>query len=408
MTPDHCNRQVAQNSTEGQPFHAVKIFLLVFSCSVIATGWYLLPRTYIASTLGPHHPVAVLNISQRQLPQTACTDAPRFAYLVTVAGDSFPPSHIGDFSDLMNEPDVKIFVASWKRPLPPYVFRPNSSFGENRNALLEQAVEYEIVRGCRFTYYVWVDEHCPSLKFDLTTAPLDGIRTDQPPHAAFRALLLEWMPAVGVPRYAFMPRFNASIPVQAHTVINWDHVLVAMHFTAARLLLPYDTEAERTNWIPAQILMDLQAAALYLEHVLMFRSLLSFPKAPHVSSTAVYGSSGALDWNLMESTLRTSVRQSALLSSRVFPILNAHPVDGLELRSPRDVRYDVDLRPLGITADHPVWRRPNAFWARFDSCESNSSSKPSDGFGNLLGSTGAYEEQVTNCSARPCLGGPGP
>jgi hypothetical protein len=331
-------------------------------------------------------------VTSTGLPHHACTNSPRFAYLVCISGEAFP-AHNTDFTALLADDDAQNFYITWREPLAPFPFHPGS-FGENRNYLLELAVEAEKKRGCRFLYYIFLDEHAPALRTNSETAALDGIRTDIAPFLAFRQLLLEWMPAVGVPRYSFMPRFDLSHTTPAHTIVNFDHVIVAVHFTAARFLLPYASDLEPFHWIHAQALMDLEASMLFLESSLVFRSIESFPKAPHQSATASNNPNKPFDAALTADYLRNSVLDSSPLARRIFPI-NAVLANGLERKNPLSVRFDVDLRDLEIKADHVVWTRANAFWARLGASNGG-------GFLDLVDSAN-YTKLLTDCVTNTCV-----
>ena len=331
------------------------------------------------------------------LPTNACETSPRFAYLITIAGDMFP-TH-GDFADLLADPDVASFYVTWRVPLRDYPFHPGT-FGENRNFLLELAVASEQRRGCRFLYYVFVDEHTPRLKLN-DMAQIDGIRTDIAPYVAFREMLLEWRPAVGYPRYEFMPKFDPQRRTPAHSVVNFDHVMVAVHFTAARLLLPYAIDLETLHWWHAQLLIDLVASMLYLESSLEFRSFESFPKVDHESSSKANNPGRTFDFAVMESYLRNAVlsEDKSVLAKRVFPGL-AVLHDGLERRGNVSQRYDIDVRVLGIKKDHAVWTRANSFWARLGAANSQCVA----GFCDLVDPvTSGYVAQLTDCRKRPCI-----
>ena len=362
--------------------------LALFALDLAPAPQQLAPRHWLGGGGGPLSP----------LPTHACAASPRFAYLVTLAGERFP-AH-GDFADLLADPDVASFYSTWRVPLGDYPFHPGT-FGENRNFLLELAVAAERRRGCRFTYYVFVDEHAPRLSFNAM-AGVDGVRTDLAPYLAFRELLLEWRPAVGYPRYGFMPKFDPGRSTPAHSVVNFDHVMVAVHFTAARLLLPYAIDLEPLHWWHAQALFDLEAAMLFLEGSLEFRSLESSPKEPHESASSANNPGRPFDIALMERYLRNAVlpEDRSVLAGRVFA-LGTILRDGLERRANSSVRYDIDVRALGAKQDHALWTRANAFWARLGA---ENAARCGGGFCDLLdpAATG-FAEQLTDCRVQACV-----
>lgn len=341
------------------------------------------PTKLCGSVLGAPKPPLPLS-------QHACLDSPRFAYLVTIAGESLP-AH-GDFAALLKDPDVASFYSTWRVRLGDFPFHPGS-FGENRNFLLERAVAAERLRGCRFTYYIFVDEHTPMLTLSAETAAIDGVRTDVAPYLAWRELLLEWMPAVGYPRYIFMPQFDPKRSYPAHSLVNFDHVMLAVHFSAARLLLPYAIDIEPFHWWQAQGVMIVTAAMLYLESSLEFRSFLSFPKVPHNSS-----STGMKPWDpeMLVPYVRNALSGDSPLYHRVLA-LSTTPVDGLERRHNASVRYDIDVSALGIKPDHAIWTRANSFWARLGAANSACAA----GFCDLV-NISEYISSIIDCAVQRC------
>ena len=331
------------------------------------------------------------------LPQNACTSSPRFAYLVTISGDSFPPA-TGEHADVLKDTDIASFYVSWRVRIPNATFHPGT-FGENRNLLLELAVAEEKRRGCRFLYYIFVDEHTPRMKLNPETATIDGIQAAPgvTPFVAFRQLLLDWMPALGYPRYSFMPLFDPSQPVVARPVINIDHVLLAVHFTAARWLLPYAIDIESFHWWQAQAVVNLLASMLFLESSLEFRSCESFPKDSHVSASTTNNGMKPFDANLAELYLRGSVLPSSLLASRIFPLLSGTVANNIARRNNGSVRFDLDVRALGAKPDHAMWTRANLYWSHLGAPANCNS-----GFCGLQPAKAAAASML-DCSVRQCL-----
>ena len=97
----------------------------------------------------------------------------------------------------------------------------------------------------------------------------------------FHKLLLEWEPAVGLPR---MPFWVQNQPVQYnsvdyHEVVtefgNYDPCFVAFHRDAVDTLLPYDLRYESISWHYSNNVVALRSVILYPRHVLRFNSLIA-------------------------------------------------------------------------------------------------------------------------------------
>lgn len=310
-------------------------------------------------------PVAADAMSQGALLSTAvqlaaCSagQGPQFAYLVTLESDL--PDY-GDYKTLAKMPNVELITVTWKEQRNGSAFNPGATFTENRNLLLDLALQREQQRGCRFTYYIYLDEHVAALEHDADTARVDGLNTSLTPHEGWQRVLLDWNPAIGYTRYSWMPRLDPAIPLQGSNRLNFDHVMIAVHYTAARIMLPMYAPFDAFHWVYGQQLFDSQANTLFMEHCVFFRSFV-INKIGHPSSTQAANDAFGKPWNtaLMDPFLLSTFKQG-LMQKRLWPWGSEIPQ--VARRAPSDVRYDVDLSGL-VRASSSFWRYNSDFWAR--------------------------------------------
>lgn len=288
----------------------------------------------------------------------ACDTEPRFAYLVTLESDL--PDY-GDYKALAAMPSVELITVTWREQRNGSAFNPGATFTENRNLLLDLALKREHQRGCRFTYYIYLDEHVAPLEYDAETARVDGLDTSLPPHQGLQRVLLDWNPAIGYTRYSWMPRLDPNIPLQGSNRLNFDHVMIAVHYTAARLMLPMYAPFDAFHWVYGQQLFDSLANTLFMEHCVFFRSFV-INKINHPSSTQAANDAFGKPWNtaLMDPFLLSTFRPG-LMQRRVWPWGSEIPQ--VARRAPPDVRYDVDLAAL-VRESASFWLYNSDFWAR--------------------------------------------
>lgn len=301
----------------------------------------------------------------------------RFAYLVTLRGGG--PAHqvpnYGDYEYLRSGSDEsEMFVVTWKERTEGFPFNEGGTFAANRNYLLELALQKEEARGCRFTYYIWHDEHMEKLTFDPEVAAHDGVRMDIAPHAAFRSQLDQRNPAVAVPKYHWMPprggtSFGGESARGAYSVLMFDHAMVAVHSTAARIILPFAADLEPIHWVYTQELFSQFVSVLYLEHTHCYPAFVVPFKVSHRSATDENNGAIGKTWvkGLMGKYLLPALVSSGPLVNRLWPFEEATgKVPQVALDSPPDVRYDVDLS-LVVNAGHPMWQYINSFWEAYGS-----------------------------------------
>eukprot|EP01006_Ploeotia_vitrea_P031781 TRINITY_DN64092_c0_g1_i1.p1 TRINITY_DN64092_c0_g1~~TRINITY_DN64092_c0_g1_i1.p1 ORF type:complete len:309 (-),score=9.58 TRINITY_DN64092_c0_g1_i1:554-1480(-) len=151
---------------------------------------------------------------------------------------------------------------SWKRPSPPCIFLPNSTWTEGRNALLLLAKSVPQ----KYTYYTFLD---------------DDVTFTRQQYKQWQDFLFQYKPAVGTP---FMGHFwNApplpGVPVQ--TTKFFDAVMNAFHIDIVKggLLLPYYDGEDDVSWWRSQICVVVLANILYPDQVLQFNTLKLINKA---------------------------------------------------------------------------------------------------------------------------------
>jgi hypothetical protein len=303
----------------------------------------------------------------------------RFAYLVTVRGGG-PANQAPDYGDYeyfkSGSNETELITITWKERTEGFPFSPGGTFSSHRNVLLELALQREEARGCRYTYYIWYDEHLPELLMDHDVALYDGVRTDLAPHAAFREELDKRNPAVAMGRYHWMhPRGGSSYGGEeargAYSVLNFDHAFMAVHSTAARVLLPFHTELEPMHWVYAQENFCQLVAALFLEHVHYYPSFVVPRKISHTSATDHFnGDTGnGKTWimGLMGEMVANAVVSNGSLARRIWPWgKGLEKVPQAALDAPPHVRYDVDLTSV-VLEGHPMWQYINTFWEAYGS-----------------------------------------
>lgn len=233
--------------------------------------------------------------------------------------------------------------------------------------LLQMALARERERGCRFLYYIYVDEHMPAMRVDPALGPSDGIDMGIPPQLAFRQQLLEWNPAVGVSRYQFHP-VGTRYPM---CIQNFDASFVALHYTAARLLLPLYDENELVHWYNTQAVFDQLANVIFLEHTLHFRTFITHPKIPHSSGSTEHNQGKTFDFGTVDPYITKSVVTGGLLARRQWPFIPIRtiydpPVPPGEMpnvptKAPPDVRYDINIAAY-VHPERPLWLFVNDWW----------------------------------------------
>jgi hypothetical protein len=301
----------------------------------------------------------------------------RFAYLVTIGGGG-PANQVPDYGDYeyfkSGSNETELIVVTWKERTEGFPFNERAPFAANRNFLLELALQKEEARGCRFTYYIWHDEHLVKLTVDPEVAAYDGVNTNIHPHAAFREELDKHNPAVAVPKYFWMhPRGGSSFGGEsargAYSVLNFDHAFVAVHSTAARVLLPFATEVEPMHWVYAQELFSQFVSVVFLEHSHHYPSFVVPRKMEHNSGTLENNDAHGKQWirGLMGPYLRNALVSGKPLASRIWPFGDGlGKVPQVATDSPPDVRYDVDLTSV-VNVGHPMWQYINTFWEAYGS-----------------------------------------
>jgi hypothetical protein len=322
-----------------------------------------------------------------------CTEGPRFAYLLTTAASM--PTAYGDYDAMNDARHSALFLVTWARraaPVPAAVtaarFQPNATFSGNRNTLLRMATRHERMRGCRFDFYVFVDDHLRGLvaRWDLYGQYLRGLNVTNASLAlrAFERVLLAHRPCVGVPDYLgwrVFGRRRAFIELP----VNFDHAFIAVDSACARLLLPYAAAFDRNY--QSQQLLDMLAALWFHERRFMLNAF-ELSKVPHASSPGF----SALDPRPMLAFLRgalpaanESAAAARLQCRALWPLrrparlpLAERPAclrnnrsssvsgDGADRAAGRAfARFGGTVGPARARA-HPLWAGMRHFWRAID------------------------------------------
>eukprot|EP00929_Paragymnodinium_shiwhaense_P079930 TRINITY_DN41674_c0_g1_i1.p1 TRINITY_DN41674_c0_g1~~TRINITY_DN41674_c0_g1_i1.p1 ORF type:complete len:482 (-),score=96.84 TRINITY_DN41674_c0_g1_i1:743-2188(-) len=137
------------------------------------------------------------------------------------------------------------------------LYFPNSLLAEGRNVLLAAAAAQEMLRGYTYNYYVLMDADAQAAPSWPTALSL------------FEGFLRSWEPAVGLLEHddPLEPVLNDSAPPRS--MWAFDHIFMAVHGEAARVLLPYDTSWDETCYWVSQWVLTSLASALYRNHILL-------------------------------------------------------------------------------------------------------------------------------------------
>ncbi|KAJ1487425.1 hypothetical protein T484DRAFT_1941295, partial [Baffinella frigidus] len=152
---------------------------------------------------------------------------------------------------------------------PGSIWLPGSTWNEARNRL------YAEVRGgaSHYRYLVFLDE---DVSLSLRPSAVDAPGVQEDPWREYERLLIEWAPAVGVPRYTVQqPEEEDQEEPDVQCVHFMDPLVVSIHFEAAALLLPYTNHFDSESWWYSAVVANALAAVHFPGHVIQFNSVYS-------------------------------------------------------------------------------------------------------------------------------------
>jgi hypothetical protein len=163
-----------------------------------------------------------------------------------------------------------------------------STQNDGRNALwTEIRLRFPLTR---FLYYVFMDEDVQLLEASGRST-LDCRLCS--PHQLFESYVLQYQPAVAVPRFAQWHEDDGSEVQLLHKNFNFDHILVAIRAEAATMFLPTETRFDSECWWLGQTIWSIVARAFYHERTIQINALtthstqnrpLEEPVAPPLAS----------------------------------------------------------------------------------------------------------------------------
>jgi len=174
----------------------------------------------------------------------------KFAYLVQSEG--------GLRRDLqaLHGHESDVFLLTWRKPTKNGIFFPSSTWTEGRNRLYQQIVK------TNYIYYIFLDGD-----IELHASSHTNVRGN--PWRLFEKLLMQFLPAVGVPRFSW----HKQTPERVKTVYYFDAPLNAIHREALHVLLPFYDGDDRESWWNSGIYYLHLASMLYRNHVLQFNTI---------------------------------------------------------------------------------------------------------------------------------------
>jgi hypothetical protein len=142
------------------------------------------------------------------------------------------------------------------------VFYPNSSWTAGRNRLFhEMQIRFP---DTEFQYAVFLDDDAKLLEvkdYGMNTG--NAWRT-------FERYLVEWEPAVGLPRYNW---FSPEVSGEAQTVFNFDQIVVAYHWETWPVLLPYTEVFDDQSWWYCGVVQNVLCAAFFNSNRIQFNAI---------------------------------------------------------------------------------------------------------------------------------------
>jgi hypothetical protein len=234
------------------------------------------------------------------------------------------------------------------------------------------------------------------------------------PHALFEQYILQYQPAVAVPRFPQWHEDDGSEVQLLHTNFNFDHILVAVRAEAASMFLPTETRFDSECWWLGQSIWAMVSRAFYHERTIQVNSVTTYsmqnrpledpvPVAPSAASRAGDGAQPAVAvagkkymrcqrFHPAFLWFMSSIKDDKLLLSLSYSILSNQfydrrmllhmgsrfvaPPDGPPLHSPPPPPppplpspprndFSVDLRLVDCC--HPYWRNHGLTWQLVDS-----------------------------------------
>jgi hypothetical protein len=146
------------------------------------------------------------------------------------------------------------------------VFYPNSSWTAGRNRLFrEMQIRFP---DTEFLYAVFLDDDAK-----LVEVTDYGMNTGNA-WRTFERYLVEWEPAVGLPRYSWeLYGTSPKISGEAQTVFNFDQIVVAYHWETWPVLLPYTEIFDDQSWWYCATVQQVLCAAFFNSYRIQFNAI---------------------------------------------------------------------------------------------------------------------------------------
>lgn len=146
------------------------------------------------------------------------------------------------------------------------LYFPNSTWTQGRNLLYHYAKRLEESKNVLFKYWIFLDE---DVKLNV-----EQLRK-------FENFLLEYEPAVGIPKIPWNPRTiiqESSRKQQLENggilpVYHFDAIFNAFHREAVEWLLPYNNSFDSSSWWTSQLILIHKAGMWFQSHVLEFSEM---------------------------------------------------------------------------------------------------------------------------------------
>jgi hypothetical protein len=184
-------------------------------------------------------------------------------FLYLIQGPSELPSHL---ESILKTNYSEVVMLSFKEQTSKTtLFFPNSTWTQGRNMLFHYAKRLEQRTNCLFKYWIFLDE---------------DVRLDAVQLRRFEQFLLDYEPAVGVPKIPWNPRISSPSTGIAGDwkvlpVYHFDGIFNAFHREAVEWLLPYNASFDDSSWWTSQLILIHKAGMWYQSHILEFTDLVA-------------------------------------------------------------------------------------------------------------------------------------
>ena len=173
-------------------------------------------------------------------------------FLYLVQGPLGLPQHL----QVLNTSDSEIVVLSYlHNDISTNIYYPNSTWTQGRNALFKYGKQLERTGAYHFKYWVFMD--------DDVQLSADSLRS-------FERIVLEYEPAVAVPKYAGNRRVM-SAPILP--VYHFDALFNAFHRESLEWLMPYNGTFDTSSWWTSQLILIHKAGMWYQGHILEIEAM---------------------------------------------------------------------------------------------------------------------------------------